>query len=147
MEVHMEELKIWEKDRRLFESLKILPREELLRTPVHVVPFGVRAEGAFKKKGVQTLGQLCGLTRYELLKMNNMGRKTIRLIGFYLGELGLRLGLRLPLSVESDQPEVEMALAGEKPQSDLAVLLDRQRELLVELEAVTQQIREVVWQA
>jgi hypothetical protein len=83
--------KVYAKDRDLFERLKTLPRKELLDTHVTTVPFCVRAQNGFVKKGTETLRHLIQRRKFDLLKQQNMGRKTVEQVEAYLKELGLHL--------------------------------------------------------
>lgn len=83
--------KVYARDRELFDRLKSLPRSELLDTRVTTVPFCVRAQNGFASKGVCTLRDLIQKRKFDLLKQQNMGRKTVSQIEAYLNELGLHL--------------------------------------------------------
>lgn len=134
-------LKIWTKDKPLFAMLKALPSEKLLETPVHVVPFGNRAQGVFDRRGIKTIGDLARLSKFELLKMQNLGRQTVGVIEFYLEELGLYLGLgRMQWPPPIEPPEPPEPTKEEK----VLALMDRQRELLQEVEKISQQIKEAL---
>jgi len=137
--------KIYTKDKPLFAHLKALPMEKLLETPVHVVPFGNRAQGVFDRRGVKTLGDLVKMSRFELLKIQNLGRTTISVIECYLEELGLFLGAptlpQLPLFRPPEPPPPPPEPT--KEQKVLA-LMDRQRELLAEVERLAGQIKEAL---
>lgn len=125
-------LKIYVKDKPIFDALKGLSKEQLLATPLTKVPFGERAQNIFDRRNIGTLGDLARLSRFELLKMQNLGRTTLSLIEFYLGELGLHLGYRYT------PPEPTPV------RQDVGALLERQRELSRELEAVTRQLTEAL---
>ena len=83
--------KVYARDRELFDRLKSLPRKELLDTHVTTVPFCVRAQNGFAKKGTETLRHLIQRRKFDLLKQQNMGRKTVEQVEAYLKELGLHL--------------------------------------------------------
>ena len=105
--------KVYAKDRDLFERLKTLPRTELLNTHVTTVPFCVRAINGFKAKGVETLRDLVQKRKFDLLKQQNMGRKTVEQVVAYLGELGLHLDtppylVETGYIVESEEEWVEV---------------------------------------
>lgn len=136
-------LKIYTKDKPLFGHLKALPMEKLLETPTHVIPFGNRAQSVFDKRGIKTVGELAKLSRFELLKIQNLGRLTVDVIEFYLEELGLFLGTpQLPLGfrfVEAPPKPAEPT----KEEKVLA-LMERQRALLAEVEKIAEQIKEAL---
>jgi len=94
-------IKIYEKDRPIFERLKKLPMQDLLKEPVAVLPLAVRAMNYCQKHNIQAIGQLSACKRAELLKARNLGRKTVAHIVAYLGELGLGLDGKLSAAVPS----------------------------------------------
>lgn len=91
--------KIYEKDRPIFDRLKRLPMQELLKEPVSALPLAVRAMGYCQKRNIQTIGQLAACKRSELLRAKNLGRKTVAHIIAYLGELGLGLNGKLSATI------------------------------------------------
>ena len=97
--------KVYAKDKETFARLKSLKREELLKVPVSAVPFCVRAQNAFEKIGVTTLGDLVIRTKFQLLKVQNLGRNTVAQVEAYLDVLGLRLGTRPEM--EADDFDIE----------------------------------------
>ncbi len=137
-------MKIYTKDKPLFAHLKALPREKLLETPVHVVPFGNRAQGVFDRRAIKTLADLAKMSRFELLKIQNLGRQTVEIIEFYLEELGLFLGApQLPLWVKVEPPPPPKPPEPTKEEKVLA-LMERQRELIAEMERLSLQIKETL---
>lgn len=129
-----QKLKIWQKDKPIFDKLKLLDRASLLEVPVTVVPFGNRAQAVFLKYGIKTIGGLARLSRYELLKMRNLGRNTVGVVIYYLEELGLSLGL----------PQLQVSVGEVTKEEKMLLLMERQKDLLKELDQVTQQLREAL---
>ena len=83
---------------------------ELLETNIEVIPFDVRSQNALRAEGIETLGQLLLYTEQMLLRVPNLGRKSIdrirdelHTIGFKIGELPFRTaeGNRRPYRTES----------------------------------------------
>ena len=83
--------RIYQKDRRLFAKLQTMPIDKLLVQPVGALPFAVRALNYCAKNNIKTIGQLSILKTEDLLKADNMGRKTVAHVESYLGEIGLGL--------------------------------------------------------
>ena len=96
--------RIYEKDRPIFERLRSLPMERLLKEPVSLLPLAVRAAAYCEKHNILTIGQLTQCKRAELLKARNLGRKTVAHIIAYLGELGLGLDGKLSATVPPALP-------------------------------------------
>jgi len=119
--------KIYTKDKQTFARLKSLKQQDLLKVPVTAVPFCVRAQNAFDKTGIRTLGDLVVRTRFQLLKIQNMGRLSVDQAEAYLSELGLMLGTPPeqeafefdPIEVEPETPERPV----EAVTADLATLI------------------------
>lgn len=84
--------KIFVKDKPLFERLRRLQKADLLRVPVVTVPFCVRSQSAMKRANINTLGDLVIKRRFDLLKMQNLGRRSVTQMEAYLLEVGLSLG-------------------------------------------------------
>lgn len=99
--------KVYAKDKETFARLKSLKKEELLKVPVSAVPFCVRAQNAFEKIGVTTLGDLVNRTKFQLLKVQNLGRNTVAQVESYLDVLGLHLGMGPELAAEVDDFDIE----------------------------------------
>lgn len=96
--------RIYEKDRPIFERLRSLPMERLLKEPVSLLPLAVRAAAYCEKHNILTIGQLTQCKRSEMLKAKNLGRKTVAHIIAYLGELGLGLDGKLSATVPPALP-------------------------------------------
>lgn len=99
--------KVYAKDKETFARLKSLKNTELLKVPVSAVPFCARAQHAFEKIGVTTLGDLVVRTKFQLLKVQNLGRNTVAQVEAYLDVLGLRLGMRPELEAVGDDFDIE----------------------------------------
>lgn len=103
--------KVYAKDKETFARLKSLKQTELLKVPVSAVPFCARAQNAFEKIGVTTLGDLVVRTKFQLLKVQNLGRNTVAQVEAYLDVLGLRLGMRPELEAAADDFDIEDEVA------------------------------------
>lgn len=96
--------RVFEKDRMVFDRLRAMPIEKLLKEPVSLLPLAVRAAAYCQKRNIVTIGQLAQCKRSDLLKAKNLGRKTVAHIVAYLGELGLGLDGRLSATVPPALP-------------------------------------------
>ena len=137
--------KVYVKDRPTFDRLKALSTPELLQTPVTEVPFCSRAQNAFDRMRVHTLGELTLKRRFDLLKVQNLGRKSVEEIEFYLLELGLALG-RKPTATNDWVSSItgQLKLMEEEKEAEqqkaerLAELLKRSEQLISELREALQ---------
>lgn len=96
--------RIYEKDRPTFERLRALPMDQLLKQPVSLLPLAVRALSYCRKKHLVTIGQLAQAKKADMLKAQNMGRRTVQHIEAYLGHLGLALDGKLAAAVPAPLP-------------------------------------------
>ena len=69
-----------------------------LNTPVTVIPFGKKSNGAsvmrtFAENGINTIGDLCLSDEQKLLYLSGIGHKTMKKIRNFLKEHGLYLGM------------------------------------------------------
>jgi len=71
-------------------------RLKKLNTPIEKLNLSVRAEKVLKENGIHFVRDLVQKTPQELLKMKNMGRKSVNEIKAVLGQKGLSLGMFLP---------------------------------------------------
>jgi len=70
--------------------------KERLNTPIEELNLSVRAERLLKENGIHFVRDLVQKTPQELLKMKNMGRKSVNEIKVVLAQKGLSLGMILP---------------------------------------------------
>jgi DNA-directed RNA polymerase subunit alpha len=70
--------------------------EERLAKRVTEVGFSVRCLNALDQEGIQTVRELVGRTPDQLLGFRNFGDQALSEVREKLGELGLRLGMRVP---------------------------------------------------
>ncbi len=97
-------LKIYEKDQAIFERLRAMPMDVLLRQEVDELPLAYRVLVYCRKHNIHTIGQLAKLKRSELLQARNLGRKTVKHVQVYLGALGLALDGKLAAEVPPPAP-------------------------------------------
>ena len=86
-----------------------------LNTPVTVIPFGKKSNGAsvmrtFTENGINTIGDLCLSDEQKLLYLSGIGYKTIKKIRNFLNEYGLSLSMTEGelKNYVSDTKEVEL---------------------------------------
>lgn len=101
--------KIYAKDKQTFARLRSLKKHELLKLPVSAVPFCVRAQNIFAKIGIQTLADLVERTKFDLLKMQGMGRLSVDQVELCLSELELALKREAVPEAKAPEAEVEVA--------------------------------------
>lgn len=133
--------KIFVKDKPIFARLKAMNDADLLATPVTAVPFCPRTLTAFARADIKTLGQVVQHARFDYLKMQNLGRKSVEQLEAYLEELGLELSA----SPEDVKPAPRPPPEPMKPKVHVNKLIEltvRQQQLLKELDQVNAQLKE-----
>lgn len=60
---------------------------------VNSLELSIRSQNVLKTKGISTVGQLVKLTKNDLLRIKNCGRRSAREIENQLNEIGLQLGM------------------------------------------------------
>jgi hypothetical protein len=65
----------------------------VLDMPVEALNIGVRGWNGLENAGISTIGELVRKNEFDLLRINNLGRKTLRAISAALAGLGLHLGM------------------------------------------------------
>jgi len=73
-----------------------------LRMSVHELDLTVRCSNCFEAAGIETVGQLVNMTESDLLKIRSFGKTSLREVKRKLEDLGLSLGMNVPLP-ESDE--------------------------------------------
>ncbi|HPW89949.1 MAG TPA: DNA-directed RNA polymerase subunit alpha [Paludibacteraceae bacterium] len=74
---------------------KVLRMRQLLKSKLVDLDLSVRAINCLKAADVETLGALCTLTRSELLKFRNFGKKSLSELEAKLASLNLSFGMDL----------------------------------------------------
>jgi len=84
---------------------------ELLRKlsmSVHELELGVRSNNCLEAANIQTVGQLVNCPETELLQIRSFGKTSLREVKRKLQDLGLSLGMNVPLpEVKSDPDEIQ----------------------------------------
>jgi RNA polymerase sigma factor (sigma-70 family) len=65
-------------------------KSTLLETPIENLDLCVRSYNCLKRAGIQTLGDLCGKTYAEMMKVRNLGKRSLAEIEDKMKENGLR---------------------------------------------------------
>lgn len=68
-------------------------KRSIMETSIDELDLSVRSYNCCKRAGINTLGDLCGKTYTEMLKVRNMGKKSLQEIENKMNEYGLRLKL------------------------------------------------------
>ncbi len=76
------------------EDLKDLG--EIFSEPIETLNLGVRAYNCLKAAGISTIGELVQHSEEEVMKIRNLGKKSLESIKERLAERGLRLGMHIP---------------------------------------------------
>lgn len=58
---------------------------------IDILDLSVRAEHCLQRAGVETIEQLCEMTEWEVVKLRNMGAKSVKEVKEKLGKLGYKL--------------------------------------------------------
>jgi hypothetical protein len=98
-------LKVYEKDKRIFEHYKTLSVEERLALKVADVPFASRIHNSLRRAQIETLGDLVQRTHAKLIVLKGMGRTSVKQIDLYLGMLDLSLKGTTPAFVMAETEE------------------------------------------
>lgn len=88
------DLEIEEEEELAFDDDTLRIRQ-LLKTKLTDVELSVRALNCLRGAGVETLGDLVGYTRNELLKFRNFGKKSLSEIEDLFDKLGLTFGMEV----------------------------------------------------
>lgn len=65
--------------------------KKILEMPVEELEFSVRSYNCLKRAGIQTVADLTGMTEDEMLKVRNLGKKSLEEVMTKLSDLGLDL--------------------------------------------------------
>ena len=84
----------------------------------------VRSYNVLKKRGVETIADICRLSEMDLENTQNLGKKSFQEIKMVLEELGLWLGMALPENLEVPSAVFQ---AAQTPRSRLKHLRFRQK--------------------
>ena len=74
----------------------------VLVAPVDELPTTARLSNCLKAESINTIGELVQKTKYEILRIPNVGKKTLKELEELLAELDLRLGMELKNFPPSD---------------------------------------------
>ena len=88
----MPKLKVFARDRELFDRVRAMPRNERRRLEVSVLPFDTRCRGAFRSLRLETLGEVQDTSDSSFLRLPNFGLGSLKKVHFYLDEVGLAMG-------------------------------------------------------
>ncbi len=73
---------------------------------VHELELGVRSNNCLEAANIQTVGQLANCPETELLQIRSFGKTSLREVKRKLQDLGLSLGMNVPLpDVKGDLDE------------------------------------------
>lgn len=75
--------------------------------PVDTLPTTIRLSNCFKVEGINTIGELVQKTQYEMLRIPNFGKKTLKELEEVLAEIDLKLGMEL-----KDYPPSDLDVIG-----------------------------------
>jgi len=73
-----------------------------LQMSVHELELSVRSSNCLEADNIQTVGQLVNRNEVDLLKIRSFGKTSLREVKRKLEDLGLTLGMNVPLSEEED---------------------------------------------
>ncbi|QSO48016.1 DNA-directed RNA polymerase subunit alpha [Alicyclobacillus mengziensis] len=65
--------------------------DKTLEMPIEELDLSVRSYNCLKRAGINTVGELCSRTEEEMMKVRNLGRKSLEEVVEKLGALGLSL--------------------------------------------------------
>ena len=57
-------------------------------TPIESLEWSMRLKTIFRNSGIETFGQLCSMSRDQLLKYRNLGKKSINEINYQMKKYG-----------------------------------------------------------
>lgn len=80
-----------------------------LSTPVQELELSVRASNCLESAKIEIVGQLVNMTESDLLKIRSFGKTSLREIKRKLGDMGMSLGMNVPLP-ENVQPLEEVVI-------------------------------------
>ncbi|MBI2875063.1 MAG: DNA-directed RNA polymerase subunit alpha [Firmicutes bacterium] len=66
-------------------------RQKLLEMPIEELDLSVRSHNCLKRAGINTVREIAGRTREEMMKVRNLGKKSLEEVEAKLGTLGLYL--------------------------------------------------------
>ena len=66
------------------------PKAKALETPIEDLDFSVRAYNCLKRAGVNTLGDLTAKSEVEMMKIRNLGKKSLKEVIDKIKDMGLR---------------------------------------------------------
>lgn len=66
-------------------------KEKVLEMSIEELELSVRSFNCLKRAGINTVEELCGKTSEDMMKVRNLGRKSLEEVLFKLKELGLQL--------------------------------------------------------
>lgn len=58
---------------------------------IDILELSVRAEHCLQRANIETIGQLCSMTEWELAKLRNMGTKSVKEVKGKLEKIGCKL--------------------------------------------------------
>lgn len=136
--------KVYTKDKPLFSRLKAMKKADLLKVPVSTVPFCVRTQNALNRAKIGTLGELVVKRKFDLLKMQNLGRTSVAQLEAYLTELDLSLAYSEEVPTDDVEASEEVAPASAQSviaevKSDMVALT----ELLMEAQRLSAEMLKV----
>ena len=67
------------------------PKEKALEMSIDELELSVRSYNCLKRAGINTVEELCNKTPEEMMKVRNLGRKSLEEVLEKLKELGLKL--------------------------------------------------------
>lgn len=82
---------------------KVDEKSVLLSKNIVDLPFTVRAINVMKMAEIQTVGDMISMRQSELMKLRNMGRKTMKELEEFADKYGLEFGMKVPDSLHSEE--------------------------------------------
>ena len=67
------------------------PEHTYYEESVDILDLTVRAEHCLQRAGIETIGQLCALTEWQLSKLRNMGAKSVKEVKEKLAKINCKL--------------------------------------------------------
>ena len=94
------------------------PDDELFNRSIHELELSIRSENCLLRGGIQTIGELLQKSRDDLLKIRNLGRKSLTEIDEKLAACGYALSTAKSQPQSAEAPEAEPEAPEAEPESE-----------------------------